>query len=156
MNKVKYIIGHWTAGNHKPNDLDLNSYQILIDNDGREYQGKPQGKTASTAGMNSITFNIACCGGLERTPITQVQFEKFCYVTARELKRLKLPVSAFYTHAEIGEKCKDGSIIKLLPMNQWLKNNKGKIDLTVLPYLYNSSHNEYIRLKIKWYYVKIG
>ena len=74
---VKYIIGHWTGGNHKPCQLDLDSYQLLIDSEGKRYEGKPVGKASSIGGMNSITYNISCCGGLFHTPITKAQQEAF-------------------------------------------------------------------------------
>lgn len=48
---------------------------------------------------------------------------------------------------------KNGTITKLLPMNKWLKDNEGKIDLTKLPYDFKGkSHGDFIRSKIKWYY----
>ena len=75
--EVKYIIGHWTAGLHKPNKIDLSSYQLLIDDEGKIYNGMAAGCSSSTGGMNSITYNIACCGGLSSSMITKVQIEKF-------------------------------------------------------------------------------
>ena len=154
---VKYIIGHWTAGNYKPNSIDLNSYQLLIDDEGKKYIGKPVGKASSTGGMNSITYNISCCGGLSNTPIKPVQIEAFFKTCAEKLKEYNLSVDNFYTHAEIGEMCKDGSIKKLLPYNKWLYQNKCKIDLTTLPYIKGSAKEtgNFIRGKIKWYLTKI-
>lgn len=154
---VKYIIGHWTAGNHKPNGLDLASYQLLIDGDGNYHSGVAVGCTSSTGGMNSITYNISCCGGLTSSPITTIQFEAFCKACAEKIKYYGLRVNDFYTHAEIGEMCKNKNIVKLLPWNSYLAQNIGKIDLTVLPYL-NASPKEtgnFIRNKIKWYLDKI-
>lgn len=55
--------------------------------------------------MNSITHNVACCGGLDRTPITKVQQEAFWFHCARILVRYNLTPFDFYTHAEIGEMC---------------------------------------------------
>lgn len=159
---VKYIIGHWTAGNLKPNETDLKSYQLLIDGEGRTYAGKPIGCANSIGGMNSITFNIACCGGLETSRLTRVQIEKFYKTCAEKIKQYGLTVYDFYTHAEIGEMCKDSTITKLLPYNRWLYQNKGKIDLTILPIDNNPAYktNAYnsgnaIRNKIKWYLNKI-
>lgn len=153
MANPKYIIGHWTAGNHKPNNKDLNSYQLLIDNEGKRHVGKPIGEAASTGGMNSITYNISCCGGLEHSPIMPTQFEAFCCTCAELIKDYDLSVNAFYTHAEIGEMCKNGSITKLLPYNKYLKQNIGKIDLTSLPGIKGSAKTtgDFIRNKIKWY-----
>lgn len=157
MGNPKYIIGHWTGGNHKPNAKDLSSYQLLIDNEGKRHVGKLIGEAASTGGMNSITYNISCCGGLERSPIMPTQFEAFCCACAEMVKKYDLSVNAFYTHAEIGEMCKDGSIVKLLPYNKYLRYNIGKIDLTSLPGVKGSAKvtGDFIRNKIKWYHQKI-
>ena len=110
---VKYIIGHWTAGNYTPCAQDLGSYQLLINGEGEIHGGKPVGQTASTGGMNSITYNISCCGGLSRTPITKVQAEAFYKACAQKLIEFNLSVSDFYTHAEIGELCRSGKIVKI-------------------------------------------
>lgn len=156
---VKYIIGHWTAGNLKPNKTDLSSYQLLVDGEGRLHQGMAVGCASSTGGMNSITYNIACCGGLSTSRLTRVQIEKFYKTVAEKLKEYGLPVNNFYTHAEIGEMVKDGSIKSLLAWNDYLKQNIGKVDLTILPL--DDNHLTFkadagtcgakIRLKIKWY-----
>ncbi len=150
---VKYIIGHWTAGNYTPCAQDLGSYQLLINGEGEIHGGKPVGQTASTGGMNSITYNISCCGGLSRTPITKVQAEAFYKACAQKLIEFNLSVSDFYTHAEIGELCRSGDIVKLLPKNKWLNQNIGKVDLTVLPDIKGSPKQtgDFIRNKIKWY-----
>lgn len=148
---VKYIILHWSGGGSKPNAVDLNSYQLLIDTEGNIYNGKPQGKTASTGGMNSITYNISCCGG-GPIRLTNVQCEKMFKVTADKLKEYGLTVDKVYTHHEIGEMCRNKSITKLLPYNKYLYQNIGKIDLIRLPY--NTSSGDFIRSKILWYYKK--
>lgn len=150
---VRFIIGHWTGGNYKPNSTDLNSYQLLIDGEGKKHIGKPVGKASSTGGMNSITYNISCCGGLTNTPIKPVQIEAFFKACAEVIRNYKLSVDDFYTHAEIGEMCKTGEITKLLTYNKWLYQNKGKIDLTVLPYIKGNAKEtgNFIRNKIKWY-----
>ena len=160
---VKYIIGHWTGGQLKPNSLDLRSYQLLIDGDGKEHKGLAVGCASSTGGMNSITYNISCCGGLSTSRLTRVQFEKFCKTCAEKLKEYGLPVDAFYTHAEIGELCKDKNIIHLLPWNNYLVQNIGKVDLTIIPL--DNTHLTFkadakttgakIRSKIRWYYEKL-
>ena len=91
---VKYIIGHWTAGaTYIPTNYEKEHYQLLIDNNKKVYFGKKQGTTASTGGMNSITYNIACCGGLEKTPLFYGQVEEFCYQAAKSLKIFNLPVN---------------------------------------------------------------
>lgn len=168
---VKYIIGHWTAGNHTPNKLDKNSYQLLIDGEGSLHRGVAQGCSASTGGMNSITYNIACCGGLSTLRLTPIQVEKFFKTCAEKIKVYDLTINDFYTHAEIGEMCrgyklkcqnkpydkKHKIITDLLPYNEWLYQNIGKIDLTTLPQMSGNAFEtgDFIRNKIKWYYNKL-
>lgn len=153
---VKYIILHWTAGNYKPCQLDLNSYQLLIDDTGKRYSGKPVGQAASTAGMNSITYNISCCGGLDRTPITNMQIEALFKAAAEKCKEYNLTPDKVYTHAAIGYMCKKGTITTLLPHNRWLYKNIGKVDLTKNPYITGSAieTDNFIRKKVNWYYLK--
>lgn len=168
---VKYIIGHWTAGSHYPNKLDLNSYQLLIDADGGLHNGMAVGCASSTGGMNSITYNISCCGGLSSSMLTPVQIEKFFSMCAIKLKEYNLTPDKFYTHAEIGEMTRAYNlkqqgktyyktynlITDLLPYNSYLQANIGKIDLTILPYLSGNAKQtgDFIRNKIKWYYLKL-
>lgn len=167
---IKYIIGHWTAGNFKPNKIDLISYQLLIDGDGEVHKGLVPGCTSSTGGMNSVTYNISCCGGLSTSRLTPVQIEKFFKICAEKIKEYKLKVNDFYTHAEIGEMCrgyklkcqnkpydtKHKIITDLIPYNQWLYQNIGKIDLTVLPQKCGTAFEtgDFIRSKINWYLLK--
>lgn len=153
---VKYIILHHTAGNYKPCQTDLNSYQLVIDDEGRRYSGKPVGQASSTGGMNSITYNIACCGGLDRTPITKVQIEALFKTAAEKCKEYNLTPAQVYTHAVIGDMCKKGTITLLLPYNRWLYQNIGKIDLMKTPYITGTAAetNNFIRKKIQWYYNK--
>lgn len=156
--KPKYIIGHWTAGNYEPNYVDLESYDLLITGDGLKVIGNHEldNNKASTAGMNSITYNISCCGGLERTPLKNVQCEAFFKAIAEKLKQFNLTVDKFYTHAEIGEMCKDKTISKLLPYNSFLNKNIGKIDLIKLPYnLAGKTSGDFIRSKVQWYYERV-
>lgn len=168
---VKYIIGHWTAGTHYPNKIDLNSYQLLIDANGEVHNGMNVGCASSTGGMNSITYNISCCGGLSRTLLTPVQIEKFFKMCAIKLQEYRLAVDKFYTHAEIGEMTRAYNlkiqnkkynkayslITALLPYNRYLLANIGKIDLTVLPQISGNAKQtgDFIRNKIKWYYSKL-
>ena len=154
---VKYSIGRWVGVNtYNVTEAIKQSYQLIITKDGETVQGGEQGKTASTGGMNSITYNISCAGGDIKAPLTKKQCERFFKECALALKKYGLTVDKFYTHAEIGEMCKDRSIRKLLPFNKYLWQNEGKIDLTRLPYdLNGESHGNFIRQKIKWYYDKI-
>lgn len=154
---VKYIIGHWTAGNYKPNATDLNSYQLLIDGDGKKHIGKGIGQASSTGGMNSITYNISCCGGIDSAPIKKVQIDAFYKACAEKIKEYRLKISDFYTHAEIGEMCRSGEITKLLPYNSFLSQNIGKIDLRTLPDIKGSAQEtgDFIRNKIQLYYERL-
>lgn len=155
MAKIKYIIGHWTGVNsYNITDHIIKSYQLIIGKNGEVVRGLPTGQTASTGGMNSITYNISCAGGDIQAPMTKLQMERFYFECARVIKAYELKVEDFYTHAEIGEMVKNGTITKLLPHNQWLSANIGKIDLTRLPYdLEGKSAGDFIREKIKWYYL---
>lgn len=150
---VQYIIGHWTDGRNKPNAVDLQSYQLLIDGEGHKHTGMPVGQAASIGGMNSITYNISCCGGKTYEPLTKVQCEAFYKACAEKLKEYDLSINAFFTHAEIGEMCREMTITQLLPYNKYLKQNIGKIDLTILPGVTGSASvtSSYIRNKIKEY-----
>ena len=171
---VKYLIGHWTAGAYSPCIDDLKSYQLLIDGNGKHHNGKPQGQTASTGGMNSITYNISCCGGLSQTPIKAKQIEAFYKACAIKIKELGLNIDKFYTHAEIGEMvrnyqtkkagksltnadCEGKLIIDLLSWNDYLKQNVGKIDLRTLPDITGGTKQtgDFIRGKIKWYLERV-
>lgn len=144
--KTKYIILHWTAGNYLPNTTDLTHYQMLIDGAGKQIKG--QEKTSSTGGMNSITYNISCCGRKDlKTPIKPIQIEAMCHCAALKCYELGLSVDGCYTHSEIGKMVQNGEIKKLLPYNKLLEQNIGKID-------FKDMGNE-LRTKIKWYYSKI-
>lgn len=156
MTKVKpqYIILHWTAGNYEPNYIDMESYDLLITGEGLRIIGNHEldNNKASTAGMNSITYNISCCGGLDRTPLKKGQCEALFKATAEKLKLFKLTVDKVYTHAEIGQIVANKTISKLLTYNSFLNNNIGKIDLSKLPYdLKGKSSGDFIRNKIVWY-----
>lgn len=129
----------------------------MIDDNGSKHNGLPVGAAASTGGMNSITYNISCCGGLPRTPIKPIQIEAFYKACAEKIKELGLTVNDFYTHAEIGDMCLSGEITKLLPMNSYLKQNIDKVDLTTIPSCKGSATKtgNFIRNKIKWYSSKL-
>lgn len=155
MARIKYVIGHWTGVNsYNITDHIKQSYQLIIGKNGEVVRGLPTGQTSSTGGMNSITYNISCAGGDILAPMTKLQMERFYFECARAIKSYGLKVSDFYTHAEIGEMVKNGNITKLLPDNKWLSANIGKIDLIRLPYdLEGKSSGDFIREKIKWYYL---
>lgn len=176
---VKYIIGHWTAGGYAPTNYEKQHYQALINGDGKLFSGSGVGTVASVGGMNSITYNISCCGGLTSTPIKPKQMEAFCKFVAEKLSDYNLSVDKFYTHAEIGEMtrnyqtkqkgeslknadCEGKLITELLNYNGYLAQNIGKVDLRTLPdankqqkkYSAKSS-GDYLRGKIRWYMSKL-
>ena len=155
---IKFVILHWTGVNsYNVTERIKSSYQLIVDNNGKTYQGKPTGQTASTAGMNSITYNISAAGGGKNAPLTVIQCERMFKEAAIICKKYNLVPSKVYTHHEIGELCKSGKIVNLLPNNQWLKQNIGKIDLTRIPYDVpkDVSYGDFIRNKIRWYLGKI-
>ena len=155
---IKFIILHWTGVNtYNVTENIKNSYQLIIDNNGKTHSGKPPGQTSSTGGMNSITYNISAAGGDVKAPLTVVQCERMFKEAAIICKRYGLTPSKVFTHYEIGELCRSGKIINLLPNNKWLKQNIGKIDLTRLPYDIpkGTSNGDFIRQKVRWYLGKI-
>ena len=176
---IKYIIGHWSAGGYVPTAFEKQHYQALINGDGKMFLGGKVGCTASTGGMNSITYNICCCGGLDSTPIGAKQMESFCKYVAEKLRDYNLGVDKFYTHAEIGEMTRNyqtkqrGGTLKnadcgckliseLLPYNNYLPQNVGKVDLRKLPDKSKKTSNysakasgDYLRNKIRWYMSKL-
>lgn len=155
---IKFVILHWTGVNsYNVTQNILNSYQLVIDKQGLAHIGTEQGKTASTGGMNSITYNISCAGGDIFAPLTTIQCERMFKEAAKVCKKNGLMPSNVYTHHEIGEMCRNKTITKLLPNNQWLNQNIGKIDLTRLPYDIpkNMSYGDFIRNKVRWYISKI-
>lgn len=155
---IKFIILHWTGVNsYNITEHIKNSYQLIIDEKGSIVHGKPPGSTQSTGGMNSITYNISAAGGDIQAPLTVIQCERMFKEAAIICKKYSLTPSRVFTHHEIGELCKTGKITKLLPNNQWLKQNIGKIDLTRIPYDVpkNISYGDFIRNKIRWYLGKI-
>ncbi len=155
---IKFIILHWTGVNsYNITEHIKSSYQLIIDEKGDIVHGKPPGSTQSTGGMNSITYNISAAGGDIKAPLTVVQCEKMFKEAAIICKKYGLAPSKVFTHHEIGELCRSGKIVQLLPNNQWLKQNIGKIDLTRIPYDVpkNISYGDFIRNKIRWYLERI-
>ena len=155
---IKFVILHWTGVNtYNVTENIKNSYQLIIDNEGHCFSGKPPGSTSSTGGMNSITYNISAAGGDIKAPLTVIQCEKMFKEAAIICKKYGLMPSNVYTHHEIGEMCRSGRIVNLLPKNKWLYQNIGKIDLTRLPYEIpkNVSYGDFIRQKVRWYLNKL-
>lgn len=166
MIKFKYLIGHWVGVNshNVPKDKP---YHEVVDKDGKIHKGVSltQFCIAATGGMNSITCNIACTGGIDPNgTLTPIQSEAFFKRCAELLKENGQDETAFYTHYEIGQLVREykkgskTSIINLLPWNQYLDSNVGKIDLTRLPAQYGATAETsggIIRNKIKWYIPRV-
>ena len=164
----KILVYHWTAGANKPNNLDLNSYQLLIDSEGNIYKGTNP-NPSSIAGLNTIAYNIALCGmcgytspkNIGKYPITQIQLERAWEKGARVIKALGISPKKIYTHSYIGQLFSEGKLCKELGIqkNQWLCNNKGKIDIDFLPTKPDLNREQILdlfRKKIVWYMSKIN
>ena len=174
-NKFKRIILHWTAGGYYPNKIEKQHYHYLIDKDGKVYEGdyKPEDNlncndskyAAHCGGGNTGAIGIALCGmyGYKSTKepgksfITKKQCETMFHLVAMLLKKYSLSFDTVLSHAMFGV---------LNPKT----SSRGKIDITVLPPCYDSDKNytnlclkygktkgvnEFIKLKIKWYYDRV-
>lgn len=163
MTSLNKICDHWTAGNYKPCQQDLNSYHYLIDSEGKIYLGTytPEdnlncydGKYAAhCGGGNTGCIGISVCGmkGFTESkkqtscPITPKQFETLCCLNGYLSTKYGILINAnsVFTHYEFDRK---------------KQKSEGKIDIIYLPHLPNLSKNsigEYIRNKSQWYKDKI-
>jgi N-acetyl-anhydromuramyl-L-alanine amidase AmpD len=116
------IIYHWTAGSHKPSNLDKGHYHYLIDGDGAVHLGsfpvaanaKPvKGKYAAhTLNCNTGSIGVAVCamaGAVERpfdagrAPITPAQVKALAALLRELAKQYKIPVTrqTVLSHAEV-------------------------------------------------------
>lgn len=132
--KMTGIVLHWTAGAHKPNAVDLRSYHILIDGEGRLHRGNHSIKAneypirgayaAHIAGKNSGRIGVSLCGmagARERPfdpgpyPIRREQWDTAVKAIRVLAARYAIPVrpDTIGTHAEY---------------------QAGKWDFTVLPF----------------------
>lgn len=159
---MKRIIIHWTGGTFKPNKTDLTHYHYLIDGSGELKTGyyKPEdnenckdGKYARhCGGGNTGSIGIALCGMFEYKNredcgsylINRFQCEKLFSTVADLCKKynIKITPETVLTHYEFNKKHE----IKT-----------GKPDITFLPPfpLINSENvGDFIRGKIKWYYLQ--
>ncbi len=110
--KMKRIIAHWTAGQHKANSTDRSHYHILIEGNGKLIRGtntitdnestSDGDYAAHTKGSNTncIGVSMCCMAGCEEdpfvagsAPMTQAQWQKMCQVIADLCKRYGIPVS---------------------------------------------------------------
>jgi hypothetical protein len=116
------VIFHWTAGQYVPNSLDLHSYHILIDGDGKLHRGQfsiadnvspsPGNYAAHTLNCNSGAIGVSLCGmagareipfdpGLR--PIKVEQWLKLPQVLADLCRVYAIPVTprTILSHAEV-------------------------------------------------------
>lgn len=164
MSLLKFITIHWTGGTNKANEIDKQHYHFIIEGDGNIVEGihKPEdnincqdGKYAAhTHRMNTGRIGISAAGMLgfdllnKKTdfPLRKVQMEKLFNLSAQLCLRYKIPCDKEHlgTHYEIGLEYPDS-------------HNKGKIDITYLPYepaLLPNMIGDYIRNKTQWYILK--
>ena len=113
---------HWTAGAYGEIMLELDHYNILIDQNGAEVAGTypPQAQANYSVGLaashsrnantGAIGLALDCMAGAQewpfsagKYPMTRAQVEALATVTARMCKRYDIPVSRWSTlsHAEI-------------------------------------------------------
>jgi hypothetical protein len=119
---MKRIVIHWTAGGHKPSNLDKGHYHFLIDGDGKVHSGtfpveanaKPvKGKYAAhTLNCNTGSIGVALCamaGAVERpfsagkSPITPAQVKALAALLRDLCAKYKIPVTreTVLSHAEV-------------------------------------------------------
>lgn len=163
MSKLERIILHWTAGAYYPNATDLNHYHYVINKDGEVKNGMytPEdnlncydGRYAMhTGGGNTGSIGIAYCGmaGFKsaknpgKYPLTAKQVERGFKLCAELCKKYNIPINNVMTHYEFG---------KAHPKT----TSAGKIDIVHLPCYSDITRNQigdFIRQKIKWYYLKL-
>ena len=162
---LKRIILHWTAGQNRPNDLELSHYHYLVDVRGFIHNGKlaPEANIdckdgeycAHTGGGNTGSIGVALCGmyGFSYPslytpfPLSKLQLEAAFSLIARLCKKYEIPVlkDTVLTHYEFG-------------LQNPSTTSKGKIDICYLP-PYPEVHKyqvgNFIRTKVKWYLAKI-
>lgn len=107
------IHGHWTAGGHLANAVDLKAYHVLVEGSGRVIQAAPHTAPKShTLGANGGAIGVSMCamaGAVERpfnagsSPITPAQLQAFICEIARLSCAYDIPVTRWsvLTHAEI-------------------------------------------------------
>jgi N-acetyl-anhydromuramyl-L-alanine amidase AmpD len=121
--KIKGIVVHWTAGNHKANATDREHYHILIEGDGKLVRGDPEidlnslpkvkpGYAAHTLNCNTGFIGVSLCcmaGAVESpfkpgtAPMTRMQFEMLGPVVLELCQRYNIKVTpqTVLTHAEV-------------------------------------------------------
>lgn len=120
--KMKAIVAHWSAGQHKASVLDAEHYHIIVEGDGNLVKGDHDIKdNVNTAdddyaahtrhfNTNVIGVSVACMvGAIERPfnpgtdPMTQVQWDKLMLVIADLCRFYNIPVTpqTVLSHAEV-------------------------------------------------------
>lgn len=158
---MKRIILHWTAGKHKPNQIDIEHYHFLVDGDGNVLNGKfpveanevcrRGGYAMHTGGGNTGSIGVAMCAMFGFTgvksvgdfPITPVQFERTMKLCAELLRKYNIELSpeTVLTHYEFGQEHKSTT-------------SYGKIDIIYIPpypWVKREDCGAFIRAKVKWY-----
>ena len=159
---MERIIIHWTAGTGFPNNIDLEHYHYLIDQDGIVKNGicKPidnencqDGKYAAhTGGGNTGSIGISMCGMYgyienkplsSKYPLRAVQCESCWRKIAELCREYGIPVrpDTVMTHYEFGK-------------NHPNTASAGKIDIIYLPpypWVKKEDIGTFIRNKVKWY-----
>jgi hypothetical protein len=113
---------HWTAGGHKANATDKQSYHILVEADGhlvradKSIKANEEGSglvpASHTLNANTGAIGVSMCcmaGAIERpfdagrSPMTKVQWDTMINVVADLAKRYRIPVTpkTILTHAEV-------------------------------------------------------
>lgn len=177
--KPQLLIGHWTGvASYNITQAIKNDYHYVVDEKGAIAAGVSSNLASKygTAGMNSITLQIAMAGGVAPAKLTPIQCETFFKLCAEKLKTKGLDEKAFLTHGEVGELCrnkingKKPDITNYIPWNNYLQQNIGKWDLQALPTQYTpdlstidkkdlykiaKAYGDKIREKIRWYLLKV-
>ena len=119
---MKRIIGHWTAGGGRANDVDVSHYHRLVEYDGTIIPGKEDiadnvvtsdgDYAAHTRRLNTDSIGVAVCGmagakeypfNAGSSPITEKQWRVFCIMIADLCRQYSIPVTreTVLTHAEV-------------------------------------------------------
>lgn len=121
--KMKGIVIHWTAGQHKASSLDKEHYHVLIEDDGKLVRGIPtidlnslpkakKGYAAHALNCNTGFIGVSMCGmagakespfDAGKQPLTAQQWDTMTSVVAELAKHYGIPVTdkTVLTHAEI-------------------------------------------------------
>lgn len=113
---------HWTAGGHRPTDLDRSHYHYLIDSAGDVHKGRwpvganiaprPGAYAAHTLNANTGAIGVGLCGMLGaverpfsagKAPLTAAQVDAAARLVADLCRQHSIPVTrrTVLTHAEV-------------------------------------------------------